>query len=210
MISLIILNNKFELTYGINNMVIRNHVLYRNIYNNFFDNIALLDGITECSQASSYFLKQPLDITANEKKNVTYLFKIINKAIKDKCEDEYLKIIASLNDLLNEVSNYLDVDIEYDEVDFSKLLQSFNVKYGEEDKNYIELLTSFINTINVVNKPKLFISFNLSNLLTNDEYNLLKEELLIKQIILLDVLISPQDKINNEKTFVIDDDYCII
>lgn len=210
MISLILLNNKFELTYGINNLVIRNHAFYRSIYNNFFDNMALLDGISECSQTSCYFIKQPLDITANEKKNVTYLFKIINKTIKDKCEDEYLKIITSLHDLLNDVSNYLDVDIDYEEIDFSKLLQSFNVKYGEENKNYIELLTSFINTINVVNKPKVFISFNLSNLLTSDEYILLKEELLIKQIILLDILISPQDKIDNEKIFVIDDDYCII
>lgn len=89
-------------------------------------------------------------------------------------------------------------------------MQSFNVKYGEENKNYIELLTSFINTINIVNKPKVFSSFNLTNLLTRDEYNLLKEELLIKQIILLDILKSPQDKIDNEKIFVIDDDYCII
>lgn len=210
MINLVIFNNKFELDYGINNLVIRNQVLYRKIYANFFETIVLLDGVVECSSTNCCIIKQPLDVTSNEKKNITYLFKLINKTIKDKYEDEYLKIITSLNNLLNEVSNQLDVDMEYDEVDLPKLLQSFNVQYEEENKSFIELFLSFINTLNLINHPKIFITFNLTNLLTNDEYLLLKEELLIKQIILLDIIITPYEKTNNKIIFVIDEDCCII
>ena len=115
----------------------------------------------------------------------------------------------NLKELLSNLTDSIDLNIEFDEVDTSKLFQAFNLKYSDENLNYIENVLSYISIINAINSPKLFITFNLMNYITEEEYKLLEKELLIKQIIILDISLN-LIKNFSDNIFNVDDNYCII
>lgn len=209
MIKLIYLNENISLKYGINSLTFENPAIYRDVYYNTLENIKILDGVNECTSSKLIIIKDLLNLSINDKKNLTYLFKLSNIVLKEKYESEYLNIIMNLKELLSNLTDSIDLNIEFDEVDTSKLFQAFNLKYSDENLNYIENVLSYISIINAINSPKLFITFNLMNYITEDEYKLLEKELLIKQIIILDISLN-LIKNFSDNIFNVDDNYCII
>lgn len=205
----IINEESFELNFGINTLVVKNAKIFRTIYKDLSTCVKILDGIDECQQSAVFYIKEPLSIAINDKKNLTYLFKSMAKFIKESHEEEYNKLITEFKMLFSNISDEIDGSIEFEEVDINKLFQSFNVKYQEEQSSFIEEFITYIDVENRVNKIKLFISYNLHNYLTNEEYEKLSKELRIKQIILLDIcrLIT---NISKEELLVIDEECCII
>ena len=205
----IINEENFKLDFGINTLIVKNAEIFRTIYNDLSTYIKILDGIDECQQSAIFYIKEPLSIAINDKKNLTYLFKSMVKFIKESHEEEYNKLITEFKMLFNNISDEIDGSIEFEEVDINKLFQSFNVKYQEEQSSFIEEFITYIDVANKVNKIKLFISYNLHNYLTNEEYKQISKELRIKQIVLLDIcrLIT---NISKEELLVIDEDCCII
>lgn len=209
MINLIYLNENISLKYGINSLIFENPATFRDIYYNTLENIKILDGVNECTASKLIIIKDLLNLSINDKKNLTYLFKLSNIVLKEKYESEYLNIIMNLKELLSNLTDSIDLNIEFDEVDTSKLFQAFNLKYSDENLNYIENVLSYISIINAINSPKLFITFNLMNYITEEEYKLLEKELLIKQIIILDISLN-LIKNFSDNIFNVDDNYCII
>ena len=209
MIKLIYLNENISLKYGINSLTFENPAIYRDVYYNTLENIKILDGVNECTSSKLIIVKDLLNLSINDKKNLTYLFKLSNIVLKEKYESEYLNIIMNLKELLSNLTDSIDLNIEFDEVDTSKLFQAFNLKYSDENLNYIENVLSYISIINAINSPKLFITFNLMNYITEEEYKLLEKELLIKQIIILDISLN-LIKNFSDNIFNVDDNYCII
>lgn len=209
MIKLIYLNENISLKYGINSLTFENPAIYRDVYYNTLENIKILDGVNECTASKLIIIKDLLNLSINDKKNLTYLFKLSNIVLKEKYESEYLNIIMNLKELLSNLTDSIDLNIEFDEVDTSKLFQAFNLKYSDENLNYIENVLSYISIINAINSPKLFITFNLMNYITEEEYKLLEKELLIKQIIILDISLN-LIKNFSDNIFNVDDNYCII
>ncbi len=209
MIKLIYLNENISLKYGINSLTFENPAIYRDVYYNTLENIKILDGVNECTVSKLIIIKDLLTLSINDKKNLTYLFKLSNIVLKEKYESEYLNIIINLKELLSNLTDSIDLNIEFDEVDTSKLFQAFNLKYSDENLNYIENVLSYISIINAINSPKLFITFNLMNYITEEEYKLLEKELLIKQIIILDISLN-LTKNFSDNIFNVDDNYCII
>lgn len=205
----IINEENFKLDFGINTLIVKNAEIFRTIYNDLSTYIKILDGIDECQQSAIFYIKEPLSIAINDKKNLTYLFKSMAKFIKESHEEEYNKLITEFKMLFNNISDEIDGSIEFEEVDINKLFQSFNVKYQEEQSSFIEEFITYIDVEYKVNKIKLFISYNLHNYLTNEEYKQISKELRIKQIVLLDIcrLIT---NISKEELLVIDEDCCII
>lgn len=205
----IINEENFKLDFGINTLIVKNAEIFRTIYNDLSTYIKILDGIDECQQSAIFYIKEPLSIAINDKKNLTYLFKSMAKFIKETHEEEYNKLITEFKMLFNNISDEIDSSIEFEEVDINKLFQSFNVKYQEEQSSFIEEFITYIDVEYKVNKIKLFISYNLHNYLTNEEYKQISKELRIKQIVLLDIcrLIT---NISKEELLVIDEDCCII
>lgn len=205
----IINEENFKLDFGINTLIVKNAEIFRTIYNDLSTYIKILDGIDECQQSAIFYIKEPLSIAINDKKNLTYLFKLMAKFIKESHEEEYNKLITEFKMLFNNISDEIDGSIEFEEVDINKLFQSFNVKYQEEQSSFIEEFITYIDVEYKVNKIKLFISYNLHNYLTNEEYKQISKELRIKQIVLLDIcrLIT---NISKEELLVIDEDCCII
>ena len=205
----IINEENFKLDFGINTLIVKNAEIFRTIYNDLSTYIKILDGIDECQQSAIFYIKEPLSIAINDKKNLTYLFKSMAKFIKETHEEEYNKLITEFKMLFNNISDEIDSSIEFEEVDINKLFQSFNVKYQEEQSSFIEEFITYIDVEYKVNKIKLFISYNLHNYLTNEEYKQISKELRIKHIVLLDIcrLIT---NISKEELLVIDEDCCII
>ena len=75
-----------------------------------------------------------------------------------------------------------------------------------EYSNYLELFFTYCKLNSVYNKTKIVITYGISNLLTEEELNLLKVDLDLNDIVLLDIIFSNNEK----KCFTIDEDWCII
>lgn len=209
MIKLFYLNQEINLKYGLNALTFENPTMFRQMYYNLFENIKLLDGIVECQSSKIIIIKDVLNISINEKKNLTYLFKLTNVILKEKYETDYLKIVTMLKNLLVNITDSMDLDVEFEEVDTTKLFQSFNLKYQEDNLSYLESIISYISIINTITSPKVFITYNLLNYLTEEEYNSLQQEFAIKQIVLLDISLNLiKNKCQN--LFNVDDEYCIM
>lgn len=209
MIKLFYLNQEINLKYGLNALTFENPTMFRQMYYNLFENIKLLDGIVECQSSKIIIIKDVLNVSINEKKNLTYLFKLTNVILKEKYETDYLKIVTMLKNLLVNITDSMDLDVEFEEVDTTKLFQSFNLKYQEDNLSYLESIISYISIINTITSPKVFITYNLLNYLTEEEYNSLQQEFAIKQIVLLDISLNLiKNKCQN--LFNVDDEYCIM
>lgn len=209
MIKLFYLNQEINLKYGLNALTFENPTMFRQMYYNLFENIKLLDGIVECQSSKIIIIKDVLNVSINEKKNLTYLFKLTNIILKEKYETDYLKILTMLKNLLVNITDSMDLDVEFEEVDTTKLFQSFNLKYQEDNLSYLESIISYISIINTITSPKVFITYNLLNYLTEEEYNSLQQEFAIKQIVLLDISLNLiKNKCQN--LFNVDDEYCIM
>ncbi len=209
MIKLFYLNQEINLKYGLNALTFENPTMFRQMYYNLFENIKLLDGIVECQSSKIIIIKDVLNVSINEKKNLTYLFKLTNIILKEKYETDYLKILTMLKNLLANITDSMDLDVEFEEVDTTKLFQSFNLKYQEDNLSYLGSIISYISIINTITSPKVFITYNLLNYLTEEEYNSLQQEFAIKQIVLLDISLNLiKNKCQN--LFNVDDEYCIM
>ena len=104
----------------------------------------------------------------------------------------------------------LDFPIQYNEdFSFSKLLTLFQVGFEElNENNYLEFLVSFFRIVSELLDINLFITFDLASYLIKEEYLLLKNELLMLNIYVLDLCYTP--KYFQNECLLIDSDWCII
>lgn len=149
-----------------------------------------------------------LDI--NDKKFIGSLYKRIISQISD---DQRLKIANIENlfiDLFEEISTFSDDRLTYKmEIDLPKLFNIFQLNYQEcEKENYLEYLLSYIKINIETNGTLIIVSFNLLNILTDDEILLLKKELTSLDIVLFDLSLT--SNIRKVEHLIIDNEWCIL
>ena len=185
---------------------------YRQISFNLFneliysENDVILD-LNKCS----LIIYNPFQISLNEKKLITGMYKELEKNIKDDEKKIIQKIEEYSFNLFDDLSLNVDYQFEYnEEIDVGKLFQTFNIRFPEIDySNYLELLTNYMKLNSIFNKSKVIISFGLISLLNDEEALLLEKELAYNDLILLDIFYI-DDNVNENKDLFIDDDWCII
>ncbi|MCR4661804.1 MAG: type II-A CRISPR-associated protein Csn2 [Clostridia bacterium] len=177
---------------------IKDSIIFRELSFNLFNNVELYENDNFINlEKSSTIIYNPFQITLNEKKLLNYLYKDLISKIKDDDRKYFLNIENNFFSLMDDIIENIDYPIEYsDSTDFTKLFQSFDVKFKEGDvDNYLELLVSYLKICNILLKVKYVFSFNLLNLLSKKEQNLLMKELDIIGVILIDFSISSEKDI---------------
>lgn len=199
-----------ELNFGLKVIGIENASYFRNIYYNpdeqliiSYDNKELTSGITK--------LENPLAIDINNKKSLTILYKLITTKIQREHAAEFATVMNSLTKILEEVSDNQDIQINYgSECSIEKLLQSMNVEYLQTSE-YLDELIGFLRNDVSVNKTKLFLTFNLNNIVSGAEFELLNKELELNEITVLDIsLLHSKNESKDEPLMHLDSDLCII
>lgn len=196
-----------NLDLGVNQIITENPKIFREIYLNFSENIVITNFGEE---VKNEIIKNPLDIDLSDKKMTNALYKEILRHIKLNDEDTLLKIINELNELIRNVEQDLvNSDIEVGEkIDDEKLLQALNVAYRNDD-NYLQAFISYIKTKCFNNNINVYVTFNLSNVIDDNEIKQLNLEMQKLGIYIVD-FISIIAKNNATKLITIDSDLCII
>lgn len=202
------LDYKFDVEKEISIISIENPILYRLLSLNIYDNIiySINDIVMDLNKHGLVILN-PFNITLNETKLLKYLYKDLEKELINN-EIEDLSVIETyLLNIMEKLSINTSIPIEYNEtIDINKLLNSLNIKYKECD-NYLETLVYYIKLTNEISQNTIIISFGLLFLLENNEIELLKKELSILNINLIDIQFNSQ---NNLKDVIIDTDWCLL
>lgn len=164
-------------------------VAYRNFIFNLDDNLILSINDSQVNfQTKSLIINNPLNIEINDKKTLTSLYKKLTYRISDNIRKQIVKVENDIFDLIEMISMESDCMLEYsDSFDIVKILQMYQVAIKEVKKeNFLEFILTYIKINFELNNYCIVLSFGLTQLLTEEEIIILKNELAINQICIVD------------------------
>lgn len=203
------LNEEFQLK-SLNKIQIENTVLYRELCLNTINDFIYTEDEKEYDlNKNGLVLINPYYLELNDKKIISALYKKIERLLNEEEKESIRAIERNLLEILSNISVDLDTPIDYDEnVEFSKLLSSINVRIKEpEEKEYLDILIAYIKAYQELYKTKLIITFALSYVLTDSELTMLEKELQYNELVLIDII--PLRKME-DTLCIIDKDWCIL
>ena len=138
------------------------------------------------------FIKDPMNIDINNKKILTALYKKIIQYIDLNLKEHISLIENEIFKLLDELIYQTNYELYYDgEIDINKILGMYQLRLKQnKDNNYLEFLVNYIKLNIELNDSSLIISFGLIKILTKNELELLKKELKLLNISLVDIIIE--------------------
>lgn len=164
-------------------------VAYRNFIFNLDDNLILSINDSQVNfQTKSLIINNPLNIEINDKKTLTSLYKKLTYRISDNIRKQIVKVENDIFDLIEMISMESDCMLEYsDSFDIVKILQMYQIAIKEVKKeNFLEFILTYIKINFELNNYCIVLSFGLTQLLTEEEIIILKNELAINQICIVD------------------------
>lgn len=201
-------NKVFNVNETITKICFSNVEVFRNLCFNMNDEIIFSeDNIILDNEKSIIKIYDSFKLELNNRKNLNNLYKELYATLNEEQIKEYNKIEINLQEYIENVVQNVDYPINYKySFAFNDLLSMFDVKFKTmEYENYLEYILSFIKICYELNKSKLIISINLMSYFSEDEEKLLKKELKILQIPLIDF--SLKEKKNFDYYF--DEDMCM-
>ena len=138
------------------------------------------------------FIKDPMNIDINNKKILTALYKKIIQYIDLNLKEHISLIENEIFKLLDELIYQTNYELYYDgEIDINKILGMYQLSLKQnKDNNYLDFLVNYIKLNIELNDSSLIISFGLIKILTKNELELLKKELKLLNISLVDIIIE--------------------
>lgn len=164
-------------------------VAYRNFIFNLDDNLILSINDSQVNfQTKSLIINNPLNIEINDKKTLTSLYKKLTYRISDNIRKQIVKVEKDIFDLIEMISMESECILEYsDSFDIVKILQMYQVAIKEVKKeNFLEFILTYIKINFELNNYCIVLSFGLTQLLAEEEIIILKNELAINQICIVD------------------------
>ena len=133
-----------------------------------------------------------MNIDINNKKILTALYKKIIQYIDLNLKEHISLIENEIFKLLDELIYQTNYELYYDgEIDINKILGMYQLSLKQnKDNNYLEFLVNYIKLNIELNDSSLIISFGLIKILTKNELELLKKELKLLNISLVDIIIE--------------------
>lgn len=182
--------------------------VFRNLCFNMNDEIIFSeDNIVLDNEKSIIKIYDSFKLELNNRKNLNNLYKELYATLNEEQIKEYNNIEINLQEYIENVVQNVDYPINYKySFAFNDLLSMFDVKFKTmEYKNFLEYILSFIKICYELNKSKLIISINLMSYFSEDEEKLLKKELNILQIPLIDLSLKEK----NNFDYYFDEDMCM-
>lgn len=202
----------FEINSGkIFNLVIENSYFFYKIitYFNAMDEDIVMVFDENKLKANKYliFISDPLNLTFNNKKQLTFLYSELEKnEFGDDEKEKLSRINELLLELMNEIVIKSDQNIDFDNViEIKDLLSLLNVKYKEVKENYLEYFMSFIKIFRSSSEIECFVIFNFLDLLSDEEIEILKKDLELNHISIINL---GNKKRNCLENIIIDNDLC--
>ena len=157
------------------------------------------------------FIANPFEIDFNNKKIATKLFEQLT-AVASECVEEYNfingKIVGTLDDICSKIEySNVEYNLEYE---WKSIFKLYNVRIGENYNSLYEKIEEYVKVLADILHIKLLIFLNIKEYLTEEEINNLQKICFYKKIFLLLIESEERFALDNEKTFIIDKDRCLI
>ena len=205
------LNLKIEEPLAIIQIAVEDALVYRDIFYSINDLIVLSeDNKVLNNDKVALVIDNPLNIYLNDKKVLASLYKYLSINLNDEIKNEVNEINQKMIELLDDVILYNDFALEYDDnFDIQKLFSLFQLRFKKNETDiYFENLLNYLKLYNIIANNKFIISFSLLDLLTTNEMEILKKELLLLNINLINFSLTNKQK--ESKTYVVDSDWCVL
>ena len=193
---------------NITRVVFEDCLLYRDVAININESLVYsYNDIVENIERKALVLFNPFQLNINDPKIIKALYKKLENTIKINLNEKLTSIESKILDLFDELTYDDIVPIIYEnEVVLNKLFTSFDVRYLES-KDYLEKVIHYFKVYHELYDNDIIISFGLLNLLNQQEKEVLRQELKILNLNLVDLMFS--DKII-ENDLIIDNEWCIM
>ena len=204
------ISKNIELKTGLYRIILENPNLYRNIAINIESEIVIsYDNKTIPFEKAAVAIYDPFNIDLNDSKNIKILYKLLEREIHESYGDELRNIEHLLFDMSEKLILSSNVNIDYEpQVDISKLLSCFGIKYVVYDE-YLLNLIQFIRIQHELFSKKIVLFFGLSTVLNEEEFEMFNEELIKNEFKVLDISFYPKNT-KTDNSLIIDEDWCIL
>ena len=203
------------------NFVVENIDLFRKIYWSLFTEFEFDDipiKILDDNNFQAHFdelccpITNILNTDLNSKKNLNILNKIFKKTYYGSLDDDIVSLKNKAKEIVNNISLDLDIPIAVNnDISTDDLFKLFNVRFIDEKENLLESFINFVKVTSELQQKNIFIVVHLKEFFTKNELETLIKETSYRQIIFINIETNNLgEKITDEKTIIIDKDYCVL
>lgn len=198
-------NRKFmaELIQEINNQI--NGISGRFVLS---DNERELKLDKSCELIVDYF-----NIDFNNRKNLTQLYKVMNKiSIDEDMYDETIEMKSQLLRFLYDIEDHVEYSISIDEeFDMISVFKAIDIKFDIEELNFVEKLIEYLMLSRNLCGTRVFVLVNLKSFISYDDLRTFYKSIFYCKLnVLLIENADSDNKIECEKVTIIDQDLCEI
>lgn len=160
------------------------------------------------------FIYNFLEFDPNSKKVLTKTYDEIKKEIdKDKINEKLSRINSLILELLEDIKLEVDFTSNYeDEINLTDILSLYKFKYDLDDLSFLAQLVQYIKAVSKYEKYRYIVTNNLCDFVDESALKLLKRELEICNLHLIDI--SNHKTIQNienvDEYIYIDSDLCML
>ncbi len=166
------------------------------------------------TQYSKYvlFIDNLFDLNPNSKKYLTSVYKQASSAyLNDSRKAKISKIQDEINDLLDDVSLDFGYPMTFDRsFGLDKIMQTTSFCFSPDDQtNFFVSFVAYLKAVLEISKVKIVVTLDLFSVLNSDSVPLLKKELSLMGVCVVNICPFDRKIKNYEKeTTIIDSDYC--
>ena len=156
-------------------------------------------------------ITEPFTIEFNDRKITGKLYDKLVDIAKDYTE-EYNLINSNVVNALDKVTNSIEYsNVEYNlEFEWKNLFKLYNIKIGEDYSSLFDKIQEYIKILVDILSMKVIIFLNLKEYLHKEQIEDIQKICEYKKVSLLLLESQERNKLDNEKTFIVDKDRCLI
>lgn len=159
------------------------------------------------------FIDNIFSLDLNDKKNVNSLYKVLNSDfLNSSLISDFADLNESLTKFLSNLTRNTPVALDSEPLDLVLLFKAIDLKFKKDDSNILYNILSFIKVILMFKKIEVVFFVNIQSFLSDSDIQLLKKELLLMEIQMINFSGRNINKIEmcEEKNIVITEDLNIL
>lgn len=155
------------------------------------------------------FIESCFNLDLEEKKLTNYIQKDLVKNLSEDDINNFNELIIKINEYLKKITLDYDISLNFDNnLTINDFVKSFDVKASFEEEDFILSFVDKVKSIRMLLNKNIFIFNNLHLYFTNEEIEVLKEEMNKLEIYFINVSSFKSELCKNEKVILFDKDLC--
>lgn len=151
------------------------------------------------------------NISLNDKKIITGLYKQLSQIVDDNLQQEYIQLAGQIVTFLDSLAVDSPIAVDYDlDFEIADILKATKLKPCEDDCTFIEKVVDYLDATANFCGVKLFVLVNARGYMTDDEFSELLTHVSYSTYEVLFLERMQFNRVKNETIRIIDNDFCEI